>query len=373
MRIPFHCIVIFCSAAAALSACHPQSSLYGYVDERGKVKIERKFMSAKPFSEGLAAVMPLALTMSGYGPWGFIDGSGKFIIKPTFSSAHSFSEGRAAVATKDGWGYIDKNGNWTIKPRFEEVGDFSDGVACVTVGPLDKHTGFKRTYGYVDLNGKWVIEPTLECGFFDVDELAFSEGLAVIRVDGKMNKIGNDLLFGGESFGYINKSGEIVIAPKFRGAESFSGGLAPVRVDGDPEAPFPYCDGLWGLIDRSGKLVVPPKYEMVTQLSDGKFELSLPAASIGKVSSPATIACLDALGKVKYTTAPEKELITFPTPELADDIFSASEFHDGLALVEPVDLNDRPLFAKAHELKRKMSESQNASQQTSPTDSNHQR
>ena len=57
----------------------------------------------------------------------------------------------------------------------------------------------------------------------------------------------------GDKWGYIDKSGKIVIEPQFDDASSFSEGLAAVCL-GD------YCPlrGKWGYIDKSGEYVWEP-------------------------------------------------------------------------------------------------------------------
>ena len=64
-------------------------------------------------------------------------------------------------------------------------------------------------YGFIDKSGKVVIEPQ----FDDAD--LFSEGLVLVEKDGK--------------WGFIDKSGKVVIEPQFDDAEPFSEGLAKVR------------------------------------------------------------------------------------------------------------------------------------------------
>jgi hypothetical protein len=53
----------------------------------------------------------------------------------------------------------------------------------------------------------------------------------------------------GGRWGYVNKSGEIVINPQFDRAEAFTQGLAPVRI------------GRWGYVDNSGKVVINPQFD----------------------------------------------------------------------------------------------------------------
>ncbi len=64
-------------------------------------------------------------------------------------------------------------------------------------------------YGFIDKSGKVVIEPQFD------DAEPFSEGLAKVEKDDK--------------YGFIDKSGKVVIEPQFDDAEPFSEGLAKVR------------------------------------------------------------------------------------------------------------------------------------------------
>ncbi|PZF75322.1 hypothetical protein DK847_19105 [Aestuariivirga litoralis] len=95
--------------------------------------------------------------------------------------------------------------------------------------------------GYVDSTGSEQRIPQK----FEVAK-PFSEGLAAVRIDGL--------------FGFIDLSGELVIAPHFEAASSFLGGYAEVRMNGAS-----------GAIDRSGKLVVPAQFPRVIHFSGGTF------------------------------------------------------------------------------------------------------
>lgn len=79
-------------------------------------------------------------------------------------------------------------------------------------------------YGYMDRTGKIVISPQFGCAD------PFSEGLARVSINNKN--------------GYIDKTGKFVIPPQFDVASSFSGGLAEVRL-GDKS----------GYIDKTGNFV----------------------------------------------------------------------------------------------------------------------
>jgi len=77
---------------------------WGYIDKSSRETIiPCEYLSAKDFSEGLAAVKLLY-------EWGFIDKAGTKVISFKYSRAESFSEGLAAVKLNGKWGFIDKNG-----------------------------------------------------------------------------------------------------------------------------------------------------------------------------------------------------------------------------------------------------------------------
>ena len=59
-------------------------------------------------------------------------------------------------------------------------------------------------------------------------------------------------------WGYIDKTGKIVINPQFDSATSFSKGLARVVI-GDK----------WGYIDKTGKIVINPQFDSAASFCDG--------------------------------------------------------------------------------------------------------
>ena len=85
--------------------------------------------------------------------------------------------------------------------------------------------------GFVDRTGKVVIPPRFE------GTSNFSEGLAAVRINGKWS--------------FIDRGGK-VISPEFDSAGNFSEELAPVNMNGK-----------WGFIDKTGKVAIPPQFESV--------------------------------------------------------------------------------------------------------------
>ena len=62
----------------------------------------------------------------------------------------------------------------------------------------------------------------------------------------------------GGKAGYMDRTGKIVIPPRFDGATGFREGLASVKV-GEK----------WGVIDQQGKTIVSPQFEKVRYYSEG--------------------------------------------------------------------------------------------------------
>jgi hypothetical protein len=105
--------------------------VYGYVNQDGNLVIPLRYLDARPFQEGLAAVR----TTKG---WGFIDRKGDWIMPPQFDDAGSFSGGRAAVKEKGGYaGYIDTTGQWVVAPKFTATSRFVGGRAIAGM-PSDR-------------------------------------------------------------------------------------------------------------------------------------------------------------------------------------------------------------------------------------------
>lgn len=102
-------------------------------------------------------------------------------------------------------------------------------------------------WGFIDKTGKMVIAPQ----FQETDLLSgvvFSEGLAAVR-------IGN-IVTG--KCGYIDTTGKFVIEPQFNCAMSFSDGLARVQVNGK-----------WGYINKNGKKLIKLVLDDAMDFSEG--------------------------------------------------------------------------------------------------------
>lgn len=123
-------------------------------------------------------------------------------------------------------------------------------LAMVTVFPgIEAHLIQRRTaplgmarvklsgkWGYIDRTGRIVINPQFE------EAGDFSEGLARVKVGGK--------------WGYIDRTGRFLINPQFEEAGDFSQGLARVKLGGK-----------WGYVDRRGEVVISPQFSEASDFS----------------------------------------------------------------------------------------------------------
>ena len=211
---------------------------YGYIDTTGKFAIAPRFGMAWNFSEGVA------LVQEADGTHAYVDKTGNYITDRRFSSASPFREGLASVKIDGRFGFIDRSGKIAIAPRFDTASSFSDGLALVLTG---------EKYGYIDQTGKTVFE--LNFGEEIVNLLGenFAEGLAVVALGGSRQISGPV-----GKFGFMDKSGSIVISPTFNSAASFSDGLASVSVAGK-----------YGFIDKTGKFIIEPMFTDASSFSEG--------------------------------------------------------------------------------------------------------
>jgi hypothetical protein len=201
------------------------------------------------------------------GKWGFIDRTGRFRIAPRYDGAGQFSEGLAYVWFWDGKrgreGVVDADGKLTELP---ETNDFSfvfrDGL-----GRFQTPLGVERKYGYVDKTGRVVIPPQFD------DSGHFSEGLAWVSVLKERKWL----------YGFIDKTGKVVIEPQFRETSGFSEGLAAVKIIGS--------DGhyMWGYIDRAGRFAVAPLFRQADPFAGGLARV---------VTTDGKKQLIDATGKV---------------------------------------------------------------------------
>jgi hypothetical protein len=253
------------------------------------------------------------------GKWGFMDRTGQVVIPPAFEDERDFFHGLAAVEMSEGhWGYINEKGKLAIAARFDEVRDFIEELAPVRIG---------RKWGYVETAGRMAVEPRYQSAG------EFHEGLARVHLWSKVactagNFTSDDAPFyafhlleddksdrsgcfpQGGKFGYIDKTGKMVIAPQFFAAQDFSEGLAAVRVEETVDSKF-------GYIDRSGHMAIAPRFHQAGPFSEGLAAVETSARVVGTHVEDIAWGFIDKAGVI----------------EIPDKYNFAGNFSEGLARV----------------------------------------
>jgi hypothetical protein len=213
-------------------------------------------------------------------------------------------------------GFIDKTGKLVVGfdrlPKTTiQVGDFHEGRAVIYLKREERNEtrgNMDYTVGYIDETGELIIAPRFD------EAYDFSEGLAYVEAEGQR--------------AFINRYGKVLIRlgektlPSLEGfASGFHEGLAVVYEQGRFEAGGVHYLEV-GFIDRSGKLVFTGWYESAASFSEG-----LAAVVVGRGR------------EARYGFVNKKgEMVIKPrfSPLLQqhDQIQSLSRFSEGLASVK---------------------------------------
>ncbi|MDI9476341.1 MAG: WG repeat-containing protein [Bacillota bacterium] len=152
----------------------PYLTRYGYINEKGEEIIPTKYCAAKDFNEGYAFVS------SDETWWKIVDTNGNEITKQGIIERVDFFKDGLALVEDDTWfygHYIDVRGNKVItlatpNNRKMRGSSFNNGLACVYSYEADK-------FGYIDKTGSLVIP-------FEYDKAnPFSEDVAVVKKNEK--------------------------------------------------------------------------------------------------------------------------------------------------------------------------------------------
>lgn len=222
-----------------------------------------------------------------------LDIDGKQVADLTEFSPDTFSEGLAMfqsdVKVKQGAnsfrnfgqtesGFFDTTGNKVIPATFDRCGRFSEGLAW-TISKTQE-------YGYINRAGKIVftVKDCCQCKEFS-EGMASFRGATIIKGEDEQDKVTPG------KYGYLDKTGNVAIEPKYESTKSFSQGRAAVKLDGKWffidkngkqvsetfdkasnyfESLAAVCnDSKWGYINLESKLVIPYTYDDAQKFSEG--------------------------------------------------------------------------------------------------------
>lgn len=219
----------------------------------------------------------------------------------------------AAVMTVSGlkWGYIDQNGSFKISPVFSGAEDFNDkGVAVVWRGTASNT--YNSIY-FIDKAGKVISGP------FSPNYPEFQDGAAVMRYEDGTSAL-------------VNDSGQLILKSNYN-FTSYSEGLVKF-----------YDKKLYGFMDKSGKIVIPAKFLSATDFSAGEAVVEVSASKYVVIDK--TGKTLRVLKYYGYNTAggltsyydEKTKLIGFKNADglivIKPQFTSTDYFEDGYAVVE---------------------------------------
>lgn len=279
---------------------------YGYIDQKGMMKIPAVYDYAETFSCGYA------LVSSGENMY-FIDTKGKMKGGMPFDEASSFYNDYAIFNLDGKYGLLNKKLEYQIQPIYSDLGCMRDGLAYASL------QGDK--YGFVNKSGKPVISETYK-KVYD-----FIDGLAPVTNDGTkwgcINSKGEYVVSAiydhiypysskmaifrkNEKYGFFNTSGKEAIMAIYEDAESFfENDLAPVCLNGK-----------YGYINKKGDIKIATQYDGALPFSEGYAVVGMESAESYMV--------IDTKGNVAFTLP--KGFAPYGT--------MGGYFHNGLLLIK---------------------------------------
>lgn len=118
---------------------------YGFIDNKGRLRVANRYEGIGNFENGLAAVKIL-------GKWGFINAEDKIVINPSYESVSEFRK-EVAIVKRGKFGFVDKTGKLVLETRYDSILPL----------PTDKFLILhNQLLGLADQHGTVLIEPRFE-------------------------------------------------------------------------------------------------------------------------------------------------------------------------------------------------------------------
>ncbi len=189
--------------------------LYSFIDVKGNLYGNWKYIEAQPYSNGFAVVRFFvdALNLS----WGYVDINGMILSPPlNCSYAKSFSSGFAAINKLSGWAFINKNFTEVVRAKYADVGSYGEGLCAVALGKDSL-----QRWGYINSSGQQITQMI----YFNASKFSNHRAAASTEIEEKNAR----KTIKRRVYGYIGGNGDFIIPAIYDGASDFSEGLALVK------------------------------------------------------------------------------------------------------------------------------------------------
>jgi hypothetical protein len=128
---------------------------YGFVDNRGKLRVANRYDSIDNFNEGLA---PIKLI----GKWGFVNPQDKIEVQPNYESVTRFVNGLSIAKRNGKYGLIDKSGNNRLALRYDAIQLLANQKFLIVLNNLK---GIANENGNIDIEPRFDFLEDLNNGF----------------------------------------------------------------------------------------------------------------------------------------------------------------------------------------------------------------
>ncbi|MCX7647108.1 MAG: FlgO family outer membrane protein [Elusimicrobiales bacterium] len=197
----------------------------------GSILLEGNYLRTFPFSEGIARIQRLDKK------YFYVDRTGRNISRfkqgmyeyvRFFYDGKDYTDGIAVIkgnSDSNFYSLLDKNGNIAVEYIFYDyVSFFSEGLA-----PVEE----KGRHGFIDKNGNLIVAPKYEQVYW------FEKGVAKVNLNGK--------------WGFVDKKGKEIIKPIYDEVGYFNNNLVDVKMGGK-----------YGVLDKNGREIIPTKYDEIS-------------------------------------------------------------------------------------------------------------
>ncbi|AEB77520.1 WG repeat-containing protein [Clostridium botulinum] len=254
----------------------------GFIDTKGKTVIPFVFDGIGKYSKDANFI-----SASKDKKWGLINKDGKTIIPFKFSWLFPCEDGNFIVELNNKCGLIDKNSKVIIPFEFDLILEIKKGTYKVLL--IDKFN-CNKLYGVMDNRGKTIVKP------FEAFKIDYADNKNI--VSNAVDDMGNSLEYtkmmhqlldtnrkeltpdfyeeityykddlfrvkNNNKYGFINRSGKVVIPVKFNNFLEFNDNFCIVDLNGK-----------YGILDKSGHYKINPKYEDIKYLCKNSFAVKL--------------------------------------------------------------------------------------------------